>query len=83
MPAANKPEPELMEKMIERITRNVRWKYIFRNEPDADQNYITGMYINSKRDPDEASDEIERCLAKFKDKLIRERRKYVAKTTPP
>ena len=32
-----KLDPELIDKMMERLTKNVRWKYIFRNEPESDE----------------------------------------------
>ena len=48
-------DPELIDTVLERLTSNFRWKYIFRHESDDSNNYIPGMYIPSERDPDEAT----------------------------
>ena len=60
---------------MSRIRNNVRWKYIFRGEPD-DGDYIPGMYERSEREPDEANESIEECLDNLEASLRRERRKY-------
>ena len=69
-----KLDPRGLEKTMERLRKNLRWKYIYRNEQD-DNDYIPGLYINSKRNPDEASPEIEACMDKFQEHVNIERRK--------
>ena len=59
----------------------MRWKYIFREKPD-EENYVPGLYINSERDPDPASEEIERCLDNLEISLESERRKQRRKMWP-
>ena len=80
-----KLDPKLIDNMMERLTKNVRWKYIFRNEPDEDDEttYIPGMHINSEREPGEASKGIEMCLNEFKAELTKARRKYFKKRSLP
>ena len=63
------------EKMMERLRRNIRWKYIFRHAPD-DNEYIPGLYTNSERNPDEAEKSIEICLNKFEEATTNERKQY-------
>ena len=67
--------PGQINNMIKRLTNRMRWNYLFRNAPDND-NWIPGMYINSDKDPPEASPEIEACLRDLKRKLNMERRRY-------
>ena len=49
---------------MERLRNNVRWKCIFRNQPD-DSDYLPELYINSERNPDKASPETESCINEF------------------
>ena len=59
-----KLDPCQLDKTMTRLRNNMRWKYIFRNQPD-DSDYLPELYINSKRNPDEASPEIEACMNEF------------------
>ena len=67
---------------MERLRNNLRWKYIYRNQQD-DNDYIPGLYINSKRNPDEASPEIEACMNKFQEHVNIERRKCSRRSVWP
>ena len=68
-----KPKLPPTAKTMERLRRDVRWKYIFRGQPDDDDNYIPELYINSETKPDAASDEIEAGLDRFESALETER----------
>ena len=50
----------------------VKWKYIFRNQLD-NTNYLPELYINSERNPDKASPEIEACMNEFQRRVRNER----------
>ena len=53
-----------IDTMMKRMRNNVRWKYIFRDEKE-DNNYIPNLYIKSEREPDNASEKIERGMDNF------------------
>ena len=69
------PDPKMIDTMTSRLEKSIRWKYIYRLERD-EGNYKPGMYVPSDKEPDEASAEIESCLANFKRKVTEARRKY-------
>ena len=56
----------------------MRLKYIFRNEPD-DSDYLPGLYIKSKKNPDKASPEIEACMNEFQRRVGNKRGKCSCK----
>jgi hypothetical protein len=77
-----KLDPKQIDKTMKRLRNNIRWKYIFRNQPD-DGNYIPGMYINSDREPGEVDASIENCMNDIETRLKIERRKYSGKRMWP
>ena len=59
-----KLDPHQLDKLMEGLRNNMRWKYIFRNQPD-NSDYLPELYITSERNPDKASSEIEACMNEF------------------
>ena len=69
---------ETIDTMMKRMRNNVRWKYIFRDEKE-DNNYIPNLYIKSEREPDNASEKIERGMDNFERevKMLRRRQRRI------
>ena len=74
-----------INKMMKRLRTNIRWKDIYREEEDENNetNYIPGLHINTELEPDLARPEIEDALNTFEVKMKAERAKYAPRYIHP
>ena len=78
----SKLRDETVGNMMERLRTNVRWKYIFRDQPD-DNDYIPGLHINTDKLPGKSSKGIEHGMSNFERAIWREQKRYRSKKICP
>ena len=75
---------EPLNKMMERMRESIRWKYIYRNQPDEEEErYIPQLHINTDLKPRPASSRIEGCMDDFERAIAIARRRYRQKDIIP
>ena len=76
-----RPDKNAMDEAIQRLTKDMRLKYLFQGEDDNEtNNYNRKLYIKSQWEPPPASRDIENRITKFSE-AITEKRTFITSIT--